>query len=330
MLRVARRVVALQADLPLAGHESFRALSVDEIADKVTSNLGGRLLAARRDRAVDARANCRRLATSELWFCSYGIPVTISFPAGDYFRVQLSHTGAGATLIRDEATAVTAMQSCVSSAAAIIDFGADFQQLAWRISRAALVKKLVALTGVPVTRDLNFDSALQLTKPRSQSFQNILRCLLTTIGRSDSPGPPLVLAELEQALIVSFLCGSRHDFSHLLNGVPPTPSPWRVRRAEQFIDENWDKPLMIEDLVAATGASARSIYRAFRQSRGCTPQEFIKRRRLSRAREMLTDRSAIVTVTSVAFACGFNDVSHFSKDFAKAFGEPPSALLKKP
>jgi transcriptional regulator GlxA family with amidase domain len=33
------------------------------------------------------------------------------------------------------------------------------------------------------------------------------------------------------------------------------------------------------------------------------------------------------TVTSVAFLCGFNDVGHFSREFSKAFGEAPSAVL---
>jgi AraC-like DNA-binding protein len=31
----------------------------------------------------------------------------------------------------------------------------------------------------------------------------------------------------------------------------------------------------------------------------------------------------------VALACGFNDVSHFSREFSKAFGEAPSAWLKR-
>jgi AraC-like DNA-binding protein len=44
---------------------------------------------------------------------------------------------------------------------------------------------------------------------------------------------------------------------------------------------------------------------------------------------MLEGRDTIQTVTSVAFVCGFNDVGHFSREFSKAFGEVPSAVLGK-
>ena len=318
----------LEADPPLSGYECFRASSGDELAEKVNSKLGGRLLVAPRDRSISSVANCCKMASSELWFCSYGAAVTIGFAASDYFRIQLRHTGAGATTVRREATAVTAAQGCISSAEAVVEFGADFQQLAWRISRDVLIKKLVALTGKPIVRGLEFNSTLQTTKPQSEDFLRIMDCLVTTVGRSASPAPRLLLAELEQALIVSFLYSSEHGLNEFLEGVPLAPAPWQVRRAEEFIDENWDKPFTIEGLVAETGASARSIYRAFRQSRGCTPHEFAKWRRLLRARDMLKDMHSPKTVTEVAYASGYNDLSHFSKDFAKAFGEPPSAVLK--
>jgi len=44
---------------------------------------------------------------------------------------------------------------------------------------------------------------------------------------------------------------------------------------------------------------------------------------------MLEGSDANQTVTSVAFVCGFNDVGHFSREFSKAFGEAPSAVLGK-
>lgn len=44
---------------------------------------------------------------------------------------------------------------------------------------------------------------------------------------------------------------------------------------------------------------------------------------------MLTDRGTRLTITQVALACGFNDVSHFSREFSNAFGEAPSAFLKR-
>ncbi len=49
--------------------------------------------------------------------------------------------------------------------------------------------------------------------------------------------------------------------------------------------------------------------------------------RLAAAHRMLSARRS-PQVTAVALACGFNDVSHFSKAFKAAFGRAPR-LLKR-
>ena len=103
-------------------------------------------------------------------------------------------------------------------------------------------------------------------------------------------------------------------------------APRQVRLVEAHIEANWEKPFLIEDMVAITGSSARSIYRAFRSSRGYSPSEFVKRQRLIQARSLLQNPDSMTTVTQVAFACGFSDVSRFSKEFSKAYGEPPSVV----
>ena len=56
---------------------------------------------------------------------------------------------------------------------------------------------------------------------------------------------------------------------------------------------------------------------------------FARQRRLEQARRLLDDREQLRTVTAVAFICGFNDVGHFSRQFSKAFGQSPSAVLSR-
>jgi transcriptional regulator GlxA family with amidase domain len=89
------------------------------------------------------------------------------------------------------------------------------------------------------------------------------------------------------------------------------------------------EPIRIEDLVELTGTSARSIYRAFRESRGYSPMQFAKLRRLERARRLLLESSPGQSVTSIALACGFTELSHFTRAFSQTFGEPPSAILAR-
>jgi len=151
-------------------------------------------------------------------------------------------------------------------------------------------------------------------------------CILVHLAQSNPVPQRFVLEELEQALIVSLLCNGGHNFRHLLDRAPPMAAPRQVRLVEQHIEANWQKPFLIEDMATMTGSSIRSIYRAFRSSRGYSPSEFLKRQRLMQARSMLLQPDSMTTVTQVAFACGFSDVSRFSKEFSKAYGEAPSAV----
>ena len=49
-------------------------------------------------------------------------------------------------------------------------------------------------------------------------------------------------------------------------------APYYIRRAEQFVSENYMKPIDIGDLTAATGVSARTLYYGFKQHRGPAPK----------------------------------------------------------
>ena len=103
----------------------------------------------------------------------------------------------------------------------------------------------------------------------------------------------------------------------------------QVRQVEEYIATHWNAPFDIEEIASLTGMSARSIYRAFKRTRGYSPKAFARQRRLQQARLLLEEDPRDQNVTSVAFACGYTDASHFSREFSKAYGEAPSAILAR-
>ena len=137
------------------------------------------------------------------------------------------------------------------------------------------------------------------------------------------------MAELEQAIITSFICVNRHSESHLFDSVSPGVAPWQVTRAEEYIEANWDQPITVEALVVVTNASARSIFQSFRDCRGYSPMAFVKQVRLRHAQRMLMTLKEEISVTGVAFRCGFSNLGHFSKDYRESFGELPSETLNR-
>lgn len=315
---------------PLEGHTAFRVSRYDELESAVASQLAARFVELPANpTTLDARANRFDLPHSSLWFCSYGTPVALKFPEPDHVRIQFHYAGTGATWVGDELIPVTSDQGCVSSAEAEFAFAADFQQVVWRVSKHHLRQKLAGLTGRPLTGEIGFEPKLDLNKPQSQVLLHLLGCTIRAAESVSGEPAKIVLGELERALISTFLAASDHGYRDRLDGKASSAAPWQVRRAEGYIAANWDKPVTIEDLAAVTGASPRSIFRTFQQSRGYTPLEFAKRIRLEHAHKMLQDKQSFVSVTEVAFACGFGDLGRFSKDFTQAFGERPSAVLNR-
>ncbi len=200
-------------------------------------------------------------------------------------------------------------------------------QLVLRIDTDALQSTMSAMNGLPVVRAIEFRANSNFNHPELQRLRRMLEFIVSELDRDDGNVSGPALEEFEQLLIVSFLTANRHNFSHQLEARQPKPAPWQVRVIEDYIDANWNQPITVTVLSAAAGASARSIFKAFKDARGCSPMAFVKSVRLNRARHMLTTPTPDTSVVGVAFACGFLNPGHFSRDYRLAFGELPSATL---
>jgi AraC-like DNA-binding protein len=78
----------------------------------------------------------------------------------------------------------------------------------------------------------------------------------------------------------------------------------------------------------ATGIGVRSLQMGFKRVHGCTPREFITRRRLDEARAMLMSGDE-ASVTAIATNLGFFELGRFSQRYRQYFGETPSATLAR-
>jgi transcriptional regulator of acetoin/glycerol metabolism len=101
-------------------------------------------------------------------------------------------------------------------------------------------------------------------------------------------------------------------------------SPRTLRRVRDHVESHLEENLSIETLAAASGLSMYHFIRAFKQSQGVTPHHYLLHRRIERARELLTRTD--LSMSQVAFACGFSDQSHFARRFRELVGVPPSTF----
>lgn len=72
--------------------------------------------------------------------------------------------------------------------------------------------------------------------------------------------------------------------------------------------------------------SRSSFYRTINEKTGLNTQQFINEYRLQKAREMLIEGKG--SISEIAYACGFNSLSYFSRSFKEKFKESPSQFLK--
>lgn len=314
---------------PLESYPHFRATDVDAITTALGPAVSSRIADWRSVRGTpDVRINHVPLSVFKLWYCAYGLPIRLGFAQEERFRIQLNHSGVGATTVNADRVPITREQACISSGPIEIDYGLDFSQLTVTVEKAEIVRKLAALTGGAIVDRFQCDAALDLTKPEAAYFERSVRFLVQQLDQSDTDLPPLVLTEMEQALMVAFLWASRHNYSDALRRPTPNVAPRQVRMIEEYVAANWNRPIRMEDLVRLTGCSARTLFRAFKQARGHSPMAFAKQVRLEHARRMLTGAES-ATVTDIAFACGFGDLGRFSKEYRRAFGESPLQVLKR-
>jgi AraC family transcriptional regulator len=100
----------------------------------------------------------------------------------------------------------------------------------------------------------------------------------------------------------------------------------RIRLLDEFIHAHHAAPITLAGLSELVGLSSRQLLRAFQQSHGVTPHQYVLRVRLDEARRLLlcTEDS----ITSIALQCGFSHGQHFSAAFRRATGHSPMAFRR--
>ncbi len=313
---------------PLASFPILRSRNIEEIRQTLIQSYGARRLdLPHRAEEFEFRADYWQSQNIGLSYSSFGAPLQLEFPTANFFRQAFVRGGAKLRFDRIEKQ-VTVEESCVVPPGTLLTaaFAPGFEHFGLRIKADVLLNKLAALIGLTPSRKLVFD---QTTRADSSAIGNLRRMLMFFAAELDSTTPPLAVAELEQALIVSFICNNRHNYSAFLDDHTRPPASWQVRRVEEYIEAHWDQPITIEELACVTSASARSMFHQFKRSRGQSPMAFVKEVRLRHAREMLERTDLNRSVTETAVACGFGKLGHFAKDYFRRFGERPSDTIKR-
>ena len=111
--------------------------------------------------------------------------------------------------------------------------------------------------------------------------------------------------------------GANLSSGFVRGGLPPRV----LRRVREHIDAHIEKRISVEALARLANLSVCYFVRAFKQSVGITPHDYLIRRRVERTMELLS--STDMPLSEIALAAGFADQSHCARRFRQHVGMSP-------
>jgi len=110
----------------------------------------------------------------------------------------------------------------------------------------------------------------------------------------------------------------------LVNHEVPSGSPRWLRRAEDYLHEEFRSSISLRDAAREAGVHPVYFARVFRRRHGCPVSAYLRALRLAEAgRLILRDGQSLAQAAVIA---GFADQSHLSRCFSRQFGFTPSAV----
>lgn len=101
-------------------------------------------------------------------------------------------------------------------------------------------------------------------------------------------------------------------------------------KARDVIDRHLDDPeLSPSNIASSLGVSVRYLNLVFAKHGAAVSRSIWDRRVQRAARDLQNPMLSAQSITTIAFALGFNDAAHFSRAFKAVFGETPSQYRSK-
>jgi AraC-like DNA-binding protein len=96
-----------------------------------------------------------------------------------------------------------------------------------------------------------------------------------------------------------------------------------LKRAIDYVEARLNEPVSLADVALSAGLTRMHFAAQFRAAAGLRPHEYLLRRRIERAQEMLVGTG--MSLVDVALSVGFQTQSHFTSVFKRYAGQPPRA-----
>ncbi|MBP2839270.1 AraC family transcriptional regulator [Pseudomonas sp. PNP] len=181
-----------------------------------------------------------------------------------------------------------------------------------------------------IAADMRLPEPARAAKPQAIVIADLdgdlLSALQRLLGLLDEPA---VLAHLgpliQQEIIIRLLVGPhgaalRHPVA---NGSPMQ----QIAKVVAWLKQSLSEPLRIDELAERVHMSPSTFRQHFRTMTGVSPLQFHKQLRLQEARQLMLNQH--LDAGQAAGKVGYESASQFSREYARAFGEPPQRDIRR-
>lgn len=154
----------------------------------------------------------------------------------------------------------------------------------------------------------------------SRLDSGLLDAVVRLVRLFDSPSEAQFLAPLvTREIVYRLLMGKQGD--RLRHIAIPGGYTSDIAKAIEQLRTTFDQPLKIDDIAREIGMSISGFYHHFKSVTALSPLQFQKQMRLQQARRLMLGEG--FDAATAGYRVGYNDASHFNRDYKKLFGVPP-------
>ncbi len=146
--------------------------------------------------------------------------------------------------------------------------------------------------------------------------------MLSYFSVEEKPSEPILNLKLKELILSILLNGKNPELAAYFQSLSGSSKP----SLRQIMDANFCFNLSLEDFARLCHRSLSTFKRDFRAAYQTSPGKWLIQKRLDYAAVLLGNPEH--QITQIAFECGFEDLSHFSRVFKQKFGSSPAFFRK--
>jgi AraC-like DNA-binding protein len=180
----------------------------------------------------------------------------------------------------------------------------------------AIVASVIVESGIRTRKGDAGTKAMNVSSVDADLLDGIVR-LVRLVGTPAERKvlAPLIIREIIYRLLIG---GQGARLSHILASGGDTR---RISKAIGHLREHFNEQLKMEEIARELGMSVSGFHHHFKSVTTMSPLQFQKHLRLQEARRLMLGED--MDAASAGFRVGYDDPSHFSREYKRHFGAPP-------